>query len=402
MKMCQHAALFIGATIILFSAPMQSAEAVEVRFNAFADVTVGYSFDDLANAKDAARQESDGLDTFAFNVNEGFGVVGTDFVVTADLTENLVYQAEVNLQVGRGGSSDVGLDLERMYLDYRISDAINIQAGLYFTPIGYHNRFLYSRAWLVYSIQVHDIFEEEMNLVPTHTVGVNLHGSLKLMDQKFKYVVGLGNSRQSTPTEVALARARTTFSEGDLEVTALIEWHAPMDDTLTIGLSGWTSGIRTVVAPGLGGTADLSTDPKASLREYGFNPYLTYLGADFNVIIEGVYSVLHDRKGNLAKKHNDGVGALTAEVSLNLMNGRMHPYLRYDRTWLPSPSEDTYYGFRRDGDEITQHYVAEFDALMVGMAFDWNANTRLKLEGQHHFSGIRRAWGASAQIAFGF
>ena len=160
-----------------------------------------------------------------------------------------------------------------MYIDYRFSDAVNMQAGLYFTPIGYHNRFLYSRAWLTYSVQVNPLFEEELNLIPTHTVGVNLHGGFRRFDQTFKYAVGVGNGRQAAPTDVAYNRAPETF-EGNPELTGLLEWHAPIDGQLVIGISGWTTGMNTVYVPELGGSFDIH-DPsaiRAELRETGV-PY---------------------------------------------------------------------------------------------------------------------------------
>ena len=85
--------------------------------------------------------------------------------------------------------------MERFFVDYKLDERFNLQAGLYFTPIGYNNRFLYARAWLMNSIQVPDFFEEELNLIPTHTIGVNGYGAVRARQRAKDQLRGLGGQR---------------------------------------------------------------------------------------------------------------------------------------------------------------------------------------------------------------
>jgi hypothetical protein len=373
---------------------------VELEFNGFGDITAGTNRGGPADGSDYANFKAFGPADELFNENDGFGIVGTDFVLTAHLTERLTYQGEINFQTDRGSIDEIEIDAERFYLDYELNEWLSVQGGLFFTPIGYHNRFLYSRAWLLHSIQVSDLFEEELNLMPTHTVGLQAHGTVELGGQSFNYAMGLGNARGETPDSTSYARKG--FG-GGLEVSGLVEWvPAGTDGTLIVGISGWHSTIHTaLVGSGLGTTADPELAPRAKLSERGADAYVTYFGEHFNVLFETFYGAVHDQRGN-QPRDSVWTGGLTAELSLNLSNNRMHPYLRYDVTRLPDPSDDPFYGLREEGGLLVRTFVTEFDGLMTGVSFDLNAHTRLKTEVLRNFDGAREDWAVQAQVAFGF
>ena len=367
------------------------------RISAFADVTLGLEWGGPADDAEGALFDQFGTDEHPLNsYGDGFGVVGTDFVVTADITDRLVFQGEINLQVSRGASNDLELDFERFYLDYRHDDLLNFQVGFFFTPIGYHNRFLYSRAWLMHSVQVPDLFEEELNLVPTHTVGANLHGSFHALGESFKYVVGVGNGRGMDPTENVFAR-----DDANLEATVLLEWQVPGFEDFFVGVSGWHDVIRTKKVVGYGTSVAVDTAEDAKLREIGLDAYVTYYGKVFNVLAEFVYAGHEDLEGNLDSRHYVMHG-FTAEFSLNLLDSTFHPYVRYDYTNLPSEEQGPYYGLRRDGDTLTKHYIPEFNAVMVGANYDLSANVRVKIEYAFHLDGARESNAAVVQLAYGF
>ena len=359
-----------------------------IRFNAFADITLGTEFGGPASSADRALFDAFGTDANPLNTyGDGFNIVGADFVVTMDLTDRIVFQSEVNFQVMRGGETEFEIDPERFYIDYRHDDLFNVQAGLFFTPIGYHNRFLYSRAWLMNSIQVPDLFEEELNLVPTHTIGVNAHGRFDLAGHSFGYVVGIGNGRATAPDLNQLAR-----DSNGKEITALLEWYAPGYEELIVGLSGWTSEISTFQVGAIGNSVDITTATPIDLREWGFNPYITYFGDDFNVLAEFVASTIE----------NDDLFGGTIELSLNWYDDKVHPYVRYDFTDLPPGDQGDYYGLRLDGNTLTKNYIPEFDAGMIGINYDVSPNTRLKAEYVRHFDGVREENAIVFQVAWGF
>lgn len=370
---------------------------IKLRFSGFGDFIAGYTSGDYADPDARGMFEAFGDDTDPVNTNRGFGVTGTDFVVIADMTEELSFIGEVNLQAGRGVSNEIEIDVERFFVDYLIDPKFNLQAGLFFTPIGYNNRFLYARAWLMNSIQIPDFYEEELNLVPTHSIGVLAHGEISLgSEHRLGYAASVGNGRAAVPDSAVYARDPSRSKE----VTGLVEWLIPGYGESRIGVSGWFGRIESakIDQPGDFSTAD---DAQAlEMSERGLDLFAVVNTKRFSVNAELVHSVQTDRLGNLANSTYTTKGGL-AEASLHVLDGRLHPYVRYDRTILPDGG-GPYLSLRENGDGLVRVYVPEFEAAMTGAAFDVNAHLRLKVEFIRHLSGPRERNGLAFQSAFGF
>lgn len=388
-----------GLVVVLLLVTARPAHAINVEFSAFGDMSLGFTFGDPADATEKALFDQFGTDDDPLSIQRGFGIVGTDFTVLAELTDHLSFLAEVNLQLERGGTSEIGLDMERVFLDYKLMDSFNIQVGQFFTPIGFFNRTLYSRAWLMHSIQVPDLFEEELGLLPTHSIGVNVYGNIPTLGMhSLNYAVSVSNGSGDDPAKVIMARDPSNAKE----VTAMLEWVFPQFRDFRIGVSGWYDQIDTYnIAPvALGDTVDVTTLQSAEIREVGFNPHLVLYSKPFNLILEYAYVGFEDRVGNLPDKttHLEG---LLAELSLNLMGGKLHPYIRYDYTNLPDGG-GPYYPIREDGGFLTRHFIPEFQAVMVGVSYDLYAYNRIKVEYLRHLDGPRPENGIVIQTAFGF
>ena len=362
-------------------------------------MSLAFSFGDPADKDEAILFEQFGTDPNPLNLQRGFGIAGTDFVVVAQLTDRLVFLSEVNLQLERGGTTAIGLDMERNFLDYRIKDWLNIQVGSFFTPIGFQNRTLYSRAWLMQSIQVPEFTEEELGLIPTHEVGVNFYGNIPTFGaHSMNYAVSVTNGRGVDPVGLILGRDPSN----DKQVTAMLEWVIPGFRDFRIGLSGWTSKIDTfnlATAP-FGTTADVAILEPLELREIGFTPHLVLYSKPFNLIVEYAFAQQKDLTGSLGGEKFE-LNGIFAELSLNLMGGKLHPYVRYDATNLPKDG-GPYYPLREEGGVITRHFVPESKAVMVGAGYDLYAYNRIKAEYIHHMAGPRPEHGIVIQTAFGF
>ena len=181
-----------------------------LRFSGFGDFVFGAVGGGKVDPAAAQEFATFGTDPDPVNTNRGFGITGTDFVILADMTEAMTFLGEINFQTGRGGSADIEIDVERFFVNYQIDPRFNVQGGLFFTPIGYNNRFLYARAWLMNSIQVPDFFEEELNLFPTHSIGVAAHGEFTFRNgHRLAYIVSAANGRPHTPDGAVYARDYT-------------------------------------------------------------------------------------------------------------------------------------------------------------------------------------------------
>jgi hypothetical protein len=372
-----------------------SAQAQNLRFSGFGDFVFGSVSGGPANPIALDKFHSFGADEDPVNTNRGFGLTGTDFVVLADMTDDATFLGEVNLQTGRGGSSDLELDVERFFVNYRINPKINVQAGLFFTPIGYNNRFLYARAWLMNSIQVPDFFEEELNLFPTHSIGVAVHGEFPFSNgHRIAYVVSAANGRPHTPDSAVYARDYTA----NKEMTGLVEWLIPGFKDSRVGVSGWFGNIDSVYVPALG---DVVAGPDATalrLNEHGLDTYLVVNHRRFSVNAEYVRAQQTDRVDTSQEYVTHGG---LVEFSVHVKDGKVHPYVRFDRTALPEDG-GPYLSLRETEGGFTRVYIPDFKAGMTGVAVDVNQHMRVKGEFIHHLSGPRERNGVAGQLAFGF
>ena len=388
--------VFLGLVpALVFSFP---ADAVELRFSGFGDFVLGFTGGDFADQGARTAFESFGTDDDPVNTMRGFQITGTDFVVIADMSEDVTFLGEINFQAGRGGSNEIETDVERFFVDFKMKPRFNVQAGLFFTPIGYNNRFLYARAWLMNSIQVPDFFEEELNLIPTHTVGVTGYGAFAFKSgRSLNWSVSAGNGRAHVPDETIYARDLSS----NKEFTWLLEWLVPGYKDSRFGISGWTGEIDSVrIDDPSDPPVDLATGETMGLRETGLDVYAVINTKRFTLNAEWVMSRQKDEIGNLPDDEYKMNGGLV-EAALHLRKGKLHPYLRYDRTSIPDGG-GPFLSLREDGGIVTRHYVPEFEAVMAGTAYDISAHTRVKLELQRHLDGPRQKNGAAFQVAYGF
>jgi len=390
------------ASLCIASALCSLASAQEISLNAFGDMNYGYKFGDPASDNAAEAFEAFGEDPYPKSSHSGFGLAGTDFVLTAELPGDIVYLGEVNFQVERGQQTEFEIDVERMFIEKRVVPWFAIQAGLFFTPVGYFNRTLYARAFLMTSIQVPDLFEEETGFVPTHTVGLHAHGSIMLPAMhRLDYAVSFGNGRTIDPVRNVYARD----DDGWRSITAMLEWFPPWLNETRIGLSGWLDRIESYRLTRLGETRNIrdTGNPKFKLLEIGVDVHFVAKSQWVNVLVEGVFQNHHDIDDTLpAAQQDTRLWGLIAELSLNVgPEGEWKPYVRYDIVELPE-NGGPYYGLRADGDEIARVYTPETQLGMLGLAWDAAVPLRLKLEYSRSFTGPRAANAVIAQAAFAF
>lgn len=388
--------VFAAFVVLAMAQPVDAQ--VRLRFSAFGDFIAGSTFG--AYADPSARAMFDqfgGGEAHPKNTSRGFGVTGTDFIVIADMDDNFTFLGELNLQTLRGASDEIEVDVERFLIDYRIDPKFNLQAGLFFTPIGYNNRFLYARAWLMNSIQVPDFYEEELNLVPTHSIGVAAYGQFRLPGRhKIGYIVSVANGRAETPDGAIYARDPSDSKE----FTGLVEWLIPGYKESRIGASGWTGRVESKFVPGIGDVVDGATADALELTERGLDVYAVINRRGWSLNAEMVRSWQNDALGNTGAD-SYGMSAGMAEFALHLNGSRLHPFVRYDKSNLPTDG-GPYLSLRADGDEYTRIFVPEFEAFFTGAAFDVNHHLRVKLEYIRHLNGPRQKNALSAQAAFGF
>ena len=273
------------------------------------------------------------------------------------------------------------------------------RGGLIYTPIGYINRNLYSRAWLMNSVNFYQAVEQSSGLIQSHFVGVTGYGNIALSNGKaLYYCLGLGMPRGKSPTEQIFNSEQLGY-----QATALLEWQKLTGESeLRIGLSGYTDQIHTFYVPNYGDIINTDTSKSLLLQEIGFNPYILFKGKKFDFLAEYHYVMMNVVSGDYPKQTT--LNCLSAELAFNGKVGgkRLAPYVRYDFVTLPD-DVGPYYGLRYLGEELlTKKYSPNFNAAMIGIAYDITSFNRLKIEYVHHLDGAFQTDGLFFQTAFGF
>src|ERR1035437_11024081 len=176
--MTKRILLFIIATVLIKSIIAQSESDVKMKLNGFGDVIYGQPFGNSANKATQDTFGKYGEPNYLSGMHKGFTSHGIDMLGTVSMKNNLKFQAELNVEGSRGADGgEIELEMERLYLDYGISEKFGLQVGFMFTPIGYINRNLYSRAWLMNSIRFYQAVESGGGVIPNHFVGATAYGT---------------------------------------------------------------------------------------------------------------------------------------------------------------------------------------------------------------------------------
>jgi hypothetical protein len=392
----KQVAIMLTLFLISTTAFSQREDGIKIRFNGFGDITAGHTFGNPVSKTSDSLFKAYGEDKVPKGTHQGIGLQGLDLVNTVFLNDNFTVQSEVNLQVPRGGTGGPELDVERMYVDYKLSNKLGFQGGLLFTPIGFINRNLYSRAWLMNSVHMFRFVEEESGYVPNHFIGATGYGVFDLSEKhSLKYIVGFGNARGPAPNDNIYARNFQGY-----QITGLLEWIIQGPKDFRIGISGFSNEVPTYRGLDTYGASILAHDSlKTYLNETGLNPYLHYSGKLFELLAEYHYITY---TGPAVKTNS--TTALVVELALNtkLKEKRLAPYVRYDFIQTPA-NNGPYVGIRDNGGGVfSKVYEPDLSIGMVGVAYDVSSFNRIKLEYAHYFTGPYKQNAIVFQTAFGF
>jgi hypothetical protein len=167
------AALLISPSV----AAMDMDDMLELHFGA--DVEGGKRFGDSATPSE-------------FNL----GVIDT--MIHGRLSHTFSALAEIVYEDAGGG---FGFDVERLMLSYEPRAWFRLSVGRFHTPLGYWNTAYHHARWMYVSTRspLLDHFEDDQGPLPTHTIGVLVHGTVLAGAVRLEYDVAVGNGRGPTP-----------------------------------------------------------------------------------------------------------------------------------------------------------------------------------------------------------
>ncbi len=117
--------------------------------------------------------------------------------VTSDISERFKLLSEIVFEADTHNA--VGVDIERLLLQYSHNDYLNIAVGRYHTAIGYYNTAYHHSTWLQTATGRPFLFQFEDNggILPIHNVGVSASGLIPSGKVQLHYVAEVGNGRAS-------------------------------------------------------------------------------------------------------------------------------------------------------------------------------------------------------------
>lgn len=133
----------------------------------------------------------------AHGTHTAFSLGQLNLFVTSDISEKFRLLSEIVFEADPTNS--VGVDVERLLLQYSHNDYFNLAVGRYHTDIGFYNTAYHHSAWLQTAVGRPLLFQFEDNggILPIHNVGASLSGAIPSGRLGLHYVAEVGNGRAS-------------------------------------------------------------------------------------------------------------------------------------------------------------------------------------------------------------
>jgi len=126
-----------------------------------------------------------------------FSLGQLDLFMSSTLSENTSVVGELVTEAN--DENAFGVDLERLLLQFKPSDYLNIGVGRYHTAIGYYNTAYHHGTWFQTATGRPFLFafEDEGGPLPVHGVGVTVNGRIPSGKLGLRYVAEVANGRTS-------------------------------------------------------------------------------------------------------------------------------------------------------------------------------------------------------------
>lgn len=279
------------------------------------------------------------------DVREGFILGQLVGHANAGLTEHLSFFSEVS---ATGRPTGYAIEVERVILRYDFGDRLKLSAGRYHTPILYWNTAYHHGAWLQTSVARPEPIKFGSRFLPVHFVGAQAEGSFAPGPLGLSYHLGVGNGRAAN-----IARAGDA---GDVNGRAAFVGSLSARPVVPFGLLVGISGYVDRVSLDSGTEADERILSLRGLWERGPPELL----AEY-------VRIWHDPVGSGDVQASEAFYAqAAARLPRELRNWKA--YVRYERMEIPAL------------DPVFADLVEDYDAVLVGLRYDFAALAALKAE----------------------
>jgi hypothetical protein len=306
----------------------------------------------------------------------GFSIPTLDIFLRGS-SGNWSFLSEVLFDIDSG--NEIVVDLDRMQISYEFAEWLKITGGRFHTSIGYYNT-AYPQGGAVYLLPTKrpEVFDQHDNasILPTSTVGLNFHGRLPFMRQRFSYDVDVTNGRGMQSDDLAnggdennskMVNLRLRYEIDGLILggNALVDWIPPRPDL------------------------DPTLERTYTLREQIFGAHIAYVEHPWHIIGEG-YLIQHVGPDTTHR-------TLAGLAEFGYTVGQVTPYARYEFARFPTDLDPFWIpGVTHQQDR------GNYDAISSGIKIMPTENFAVKVELGWNRGATDTEYRASTQVAFGF
>ena len=288
------------------------------------------------------------------------------------LTENVSVLSEIVFQYKDDESSST--TIERLFLQYQLSDLVNFRLGRTHTPFGYWNETFHHGTWFQTTTLRPEImrFHDGGSVLPIHSVGLEMYGyqSMNLLD--VYYDTGVANGRGKKYTD--------TVDVQDQNGNKAVYGVFSLAPAAVPGLRFGANVYKDVIPP------DASTPARnGDIDELISGAHVVYIRNHLELLSEAMW-IQHD---DAVSSRRFTTWGMYAQVGYEL--GAFKPYYRFDR--LDVAEGDPYYGPQ----------VVDETRNTLGLRWDFIDRAALKFEYQHiHQDNLSSPHAFYVQAAFTF
>ncbi len=164
-----------------------------LQFHGFADVDYHYSTRNGINNASGVPYNPP-----AQRAGNSFYTGEFDLFIQSQLADNLSVLGET--VIASSTENEWGLDVERLELQWSPSEYFNVDMGRFHTQMGYYNTAYHHGTWFQNAVGRPDFleYEDSGGLLPVHSVGLSIHGTVPSGGLNLTYYLEVANGRNYT------------------------------------------------------------------------------------------------------------------------------------------------------------------------------------------------------------
>jgi len=298
-----------------------------------------------------------------------FSLGQLNLFITSEISERFKILSEIVFEANE--TNALGVDVERLMLQYSPNDYFKIAVGRYHTAIGYYNTAYHHSTWLQTAIGRPFLFEFEDGggILPIHNVGVSASGRIPSGTLGLHYVAEFGNGRASrSPLDEAVQNRVDENNHKAFNMALLARPESIQ------GLQAGFSVYRDVLIP----------DGSPRIGETILSLHAVYVRPGFEWLNEALV-IRHALLGQSRVLHTPG-----GYTQISRRFGSYRPFFRYE--YINAPSDEPIFS-----DVGLRHGPS------AGLRFDANDAVALKFQYDHTMQRRRPAFDMlTLQFAFTF